>query len=56
MWLPQVQNCRLEFLKAILKGDKLFLRIKDVKHIDIPKTRDLSVKALEPHYIKNPLI
>jgi hypothetical protein len=45
-FLPSFQNTRVEFLKAILKGEKKALKAKDVSHIAVPHFKELSVKRL----------
>ena len=53
VWLPSVSACRTIFLEALILGQKKFLRIEDVKHVHIPKCRDVSVKALLPVFEKD---
>jgi hypothetical protein len=45
-FLPPINNIKISYLRAILKGEKLILKTSAVIHANVPRYKELSVKAL----------
>ena len=45
-YLPQYGQLNRDFYKAVFAGQKKLLRVQEVKHINVPKLQELSLKSL----------
>ena len=58
IYLPEERHCTLEFLRAILNGQKSYYVTKDVKLVSVPRYSEITVKQVinfifdKPHILK----
>ena len=53
-YMPPIEMVNMAHLKAILKGEKALLKMKDVKFCNVPAFDEIGVKALYDKVIKLP--
>jgi len=46
VFLPSMSGTSLDFMRDILKEEKLYLRTNEVIHLEIPNYKEISVKNL----------
>ena len=54
MVLPPIKECKMTFLKQILRGEKKPPKNSDLKPIKIPHYNELSVGSLYPEFLNEP--
>ena len=50
--MPPYQMTTHGFLKEVFEGKKKLMKLKDVKHIQVPKYDEISVKNLYNKFLK----
>ena len=48
MYMPSKSECKKDFMKMVLEGDKDLLKKKEVTTIKVPHFEELSVKNIWP--------
>ena len=49
LYLPQINECPIEFINAITNGRKKVFKNSEVKIIDVPFFEELSAKNIQEH-------